>query len=54
MKIDYEYEPPFFKASETHYAKTWLLCDKADEYCSELAQASAKWAENAEVPPRCV
>jgi oligopeptide transport system ATP-binding protein len=24
MKIDFEEEPPFFKISETHYAKTWL------------------------------
>lgn len=25
MKIDFEQEPPFFKVSDTHYAKTWLL-----------------------------
>ncbi|WLD94709.1 ABC transporter ATP-binding protein [Alkalihalobacillus sp. AL-G] len=25
MKIDFEMEPPMFKVSETHYAKTWLL-----------------------------
>ena len=25
MKIDFEYEPPFFKVSDTHYAATWLL-----------------------------
>ncbi|TYR79510.1 ABC transporter ATP-binding protein [Priestia megaterium] len=25
MKIDFEQEPPMFKVSETHYAKTWLL-----------------------------
>ncbi|MFA6667032.1 MAG: oligopeptide/dipeptide ABC transporter ATP-binding protein [Bacilli bacterium] len=25
MKIDFEYEPPFFKVSENHYAATWLL-----------------------------
>ncbi|MCM3004862.1 ABC transporter ATP-binding protein [Priestia koreensis] len=25
MKIDYEQEPPMFKVSDTHYAKTWLL-----------------------------
>ncbi|AHI54184.1 oligopeptide ABC transporter ATP-binding protein [Spiroplasma sabaudiense Ar-1343] len=25
MKVDYLYEPPMFKVSETHYAKTWLL-----------------------------
>ncbi|MEK4230132.1 ABC transporter ATP-binding protein [Solibacillus sp. FSL H8-0538] len=25
LAIDYEQEPPLFKVSETHYAKTWLL-----------------------------
>ena len=25
MKIDFEHEPPYFKVSDTHYAKTWLL-----------------------------
>ena len=25
MKIDFEKEPPMFKVSDTHYAKTWLL-----------------------------
>lgn len=25
LAIDYEQEPPMFKVSETHYAKTWLL-----------------------------
>ncbi|AHN20851.1 ABC transporter ATP-binding protein [Lysinibacillus sphaericus] len=25
MAIDYEQEPPMFKVSDTHYAKTWLL-----------------------------
>lgn len=29
MKIDFEEEPPFFKVSETHYAKTWLLDPRA-------------------------
>lgn len=29
LKIDYEQNPPFFKVSETHYAKTWLLHPKA-------------------------
>ncbi|NMA93261.1 MAG: ABC transporter ATP-binding protein [Clostridiales bacterium] len=36
MKIDYMYEPPFFKVSDTHYAKTWLLSEKAAEYRREL------------------
>lgn len=29
MKIDFEEEPPFFKISDTHYAKTWLLDPRA-------------------------
>ena len=29
MKIDFEEEPPLFKISETHYAKTWLLDPRA-------------------------
>jgi len=29
MKIDFEKEPPFFKVSDTHYAATWLLNEKA-------------------------
>ncbi len=29
MKIDYVSEPPMFKISDTHYAKTWLLDPRA-------------------------
>lgn len=29
MEIDYKYEPPFFKVSDTHYAATWLLDPEA-------------------------
>ncbi len=29
MKIDFEEEPPMFKISESHYAKTWLLDPRA-------------------------
>lgn len=29
MKIDFELEPPMFKVSDTHYAKTWLLHEDA-------------------------
>ena len=25
MKVDFEYQPPMFKVSDTHYASTWLL-----------------------------
>lgn len=29
MEIDFKYEPPFFKVSDTHYAATWLLHENA-------------------------
>ena len=29
MNIDFREEPPFFKVSDTHYAATWLLHEKA-------------------------
>lgn len=29
LDIDHEEEPPFFKVSETHYAATWLLDERA-------------------------
>lgn len=29
MKIDFELEPPMFKISDTHYASTWLLDERA-------------------------
>ena len=29
LKIDFEKEPPFFKVSDTHYAKTWILDPRA-------------------------
>lgn len=29
LGIDFEQEPPFFKISDTHYAATWLLHEKA-------------------------
>ena len=29
LEIDFKKEPPFFKVSETHYAKTWLLDPRA-------------------------
>ena len=31
LKIDFVKEPPFFKVSDTHYAKTWLLDERAPE-----------------------
>ncbi|WP_409291820.1 ABC transporter ATP-binding protein [Peribacillus sp. SCS-37] len=29
LEIDFEYEPPMFQISETHFAKTWLLHENA-------------------------
>lgn len=29
MAVDFEYEPPMFKVSDTHYAATWLLDKRA-------------------------
>ena len=29
MKVDFEVEPPMFKISDTHYAATWLLDERA-------------------------
>ena len=29
LKVDFVEEPPFFKVSDTHYAKTWLLDPRA-------------------------
>lgn len=29
LKVDFEYEPPMFKVSDTHYAATWLLDPRA-------------------------
>ncbi|MGO2696510.1 MAG: ABC transporter ATP-binding protein [Bavariicoccus seileri] len=37
MKIDFEEEPPFFKISETHAAKTWLLDPRAPK--TEIPEA---------------
>ncbi len=29
LKVDFEYEPPMFKITDTHYAATWLLDERA-------------------------
>ncbi len=38
MEIDFEEEPPVFWASDTHYAKTWLLHPMAADYAKSLAE----------------
>lgn len=32
LKVDFEEEPPMFQISETHFAKTWLLDERAPKY----------------------
>ena len=50
MKIDYLEEPPFFRVTDTHYAKTWLLSDQAAGYRRQLEDEKAPEGEEP-VPP---
>ncbi|MFD1037516.1 dipeptide ABC transporter ATP-binding protein [Virgibacillus byunsanensis] len=43
MNIDYLYEPPLFKVSQSHYAATWLLHKKATKKAEEFYQQ--QWIE---------
>ncbi|WP_249629528.1 ABC transporter ATP-binding protein [Streptococcus uberis] len=47
LDIDHEEEPPMFKVSETHYAATWLLDERAPMVTPPLPiqKRWAKWAE---------
>jgi peptide/nickel transport system ATP-binding protein len=38
MVIDYEADPPFYRVSDTHYAKTWLLHEMAGSFREQLAR----------------
>ena len=38
MKIDYKVLPPYFKVSETHYAKTWLLDPRRTEKAKDTSK----------------
>lgn len=55
MVIDSIIEPPFFKVTETHYAKTWLLHEKASKHAfiSRQSESSVSYTnkikENKEV-----
>lgn len=40
LKIDSILEPPFFKVTETHYAKTWLLHEKAANHINIINSQS--------------
>ena len=45
LGIDFRYEPPFFKVSDTHYAATWLLYPDASKV--EMPKIVQKRIENA-------
>ena len=47
LDIDYEEEPPMFKVSDTHYAATWLLEERAPKVTPPLPiqKRWAKWKE---------
>ena len=38
MEIDFEEEPPMFRVTDTHYAKTWLMHEYAAEHRAALEQ----------------
>ena len=52
MKIDFELEPPLFRVTDTHYAKTWLLVDQAAEYAAELSRAQEEGLAKKPAPPK--
>ncbi len=52
MKVDHEYEPPFFRVSDTHYAKTWLLAPEAAEYRAQLNETHER--ETHRIPAKAV
>ncbi len=52
MKIDFELEPPLFRVTDTHYAKTWLLADQAAEYAAELSRAQEEGLAKRPAPPK--
>lgn len=42
LAIDLKEEPPFFKVSDTHYAATWLLDERAPKV-TPPAQIQKRW-----------
>ncbi|SIT71901.1 ABC transporter ATP-binding protein [Edaphobacillus lindanitolerans] len=42
LKIDFEQAPPMFKVSDTHFAATWLLHDKAKKVALRIEQMKIK------------
>lgn len=51
LAIDLEEEPPFFKVSDTHYAATWLLDERAPKVTppEPILKRWAKWEKRKEV-----
>ncbi|WP_438468112.1 ABC transporter ATP-binding protein [Streptococcus pluranimalium] len=47
LDIDHEEEPPMFKVSDSHYAATWLLDERAPEVTPppQILKRWAKWQE---------
>ncbi|MDR0200439.1 MAG: ABC transporter ATP-binding protein [Streptococcaceae bacterium] len=47
LDIDFEEEPPFFEVSPTHFAKTWLLDDRAPKVTpsENIQNRWARWPE---------
>ena len=40
LDIDYEEAPPMFRITDTHYAATWLLDERAPEVTSPVGGVS--------------
>ena len=38
MRIDYEKEPPMFQVTDTHYAATWLLDERAPKVKAPIGE----------------
>ena len=47
MDVDFLYEPPFFRVSDTHFAATWLLHEyaPAHEPPQLLKQRALAWEQ---------
>ena len=47
LDIDYQEEPPMFKVSDTHFAATWLLDERAPKVTppSPILKRGEKWSK---------
>jgi oligopeptide transport system ATP-binding protein len=50
LEIDHKEKPPFFKLSDTHFASTWLLDERAPEVTPPL-EIQKRWAAFKEAHP---